>query len=62
MNKNKILYDQLLKSGDLYEFFPDATGEWTKDKKQFVELQNEDSYIIISENIIDEEEQEESIY
>lgn len=62
MNNYKSLYNQFLKSGDLYEVFPDATGEWIKDKKQFIELQDVSNYIVISEDIIDEEEQEEGIY
>lgn len=57
MSNYKKIYDQLLKSGDLYEVFPDATGEWLKDRKEFTDLQNVDNYIIS-----DEEEQEEGIY
>lgn len=57
MSNYKKIYDQLLKSGDLYEVFPYATGEWSKDKKEFTDLHNVDNYIIS-----DEEEQEEGIY
>jgi hypothetical protein len=60
MSEYKKLYDQLLNSGDLYEVFPDLTGEWSKDKKEFIELQDEMDYIITTELIIDEEEQEEN--
>ncbi len=59
MTEYKKLYDQLLKSGDLFEVFPDAVGEWSKDKKGFVELQDELEYFTTTSLIIDEEEQEE---
>ena len=59
MSEHKKLYDQLLKSGDLYEVFPDSTGDWSKDKKGFIELQNEMDYLTTTELVLDEEEQEE---
>ena len=38
MNYEKM-YKQLKAEGDLLELFPFLTGEWTKDKKQFIEIQ-----------------------
>lgn len=35
------LYSALLANGELYEVFPQATGEWIKDKKQFILEQEE---------------------
>ena len=35
------LYNALLANGELYEVFPQATGEWAKDKKQFTLQQEE---------------------
>ncbi len=62
MMEYKKLYDQLLESGDLFDVFPDAVGDWSKDKKIFVEIQNEMDYIANTPLIIDEEEQDEDFY
>lgn len=35
----KEIYLSLLESGDLYEFLPGAQGNWTEDKKTFIEIQ-----------------------
>ena len=45
MTEYKNLYDQLLKSGDLFDVFPDATGDWSIDRKAFIELQDELDYL-----------------
>lgn len=34
--KAKKEYDMLLKSGDLFEMFPDFTGSWKEDKEEFL--------------------------
>lgn len=31
----KSIYESLLKSGDLLDFYPELTGEWKKDKEDF---------------------------
>ena len=33
-------YDQLLTSGMFWEFFPEFTGEWSKDELAFTEFYN----------------------
>ena len=37
--KYKEIYDELKKSGDLSEMFPFLTGSWSKDKAQFIRIQ-----------------------
>lgn len=37
-NMALVEYKELLKSGMFYEFFPQMSGEWEKDKMQFVEF------------------------
>jgi hypothetical protein len=32
----KNLYDWMLQKGDISSFLPKATGEWEKDKKNFI--------------------------
>jgi hypothetical protein len=32
----KSIYDSLLKSGDLLDFYPNLTGVWLEDKKEFI--------------------------
>lgn len=41
MTQYKLYYQELLEDGMLFEWMPDATGEWEKDKKIFIELQQE---------------------
>lgn len=31
-------YDELLKTGMFWEFYPKFTGEWAKDKKEFSKI------------------------
>jgi hypothetical protein len=31
----KSIYESLLKSGDLLEFYPELTGEWKSDQAEF---------------------------
>lgn len=38
MNYEKM-YNQLKEEGDLLALFPFLTGSWAKDKKQFIEIQ-----------------------
>jgi len=38
MDPIAIEYYQLLSSGMFWEFFPELTGEWLKDKEQFLKL------------------------
>lgn len=35
MREMKSIYYSLLESGDLLDMFPNLTGEWVKDKKDF---------------------------
>lgn len=42
----RSLYDFLLESGDLLDFFPQLEGEWAKDKKEFAELYAENQALI----------------
>lgn len=35
------LYNSMLESEELWEFIPDATGVWAKDKKVFERIQQE---------------------
>ena len=58
MTEHKKLYDLLLKSGDLFDVFPDAVGDWSQDKKGFIEIQDELDYLTNTPLEIDEEEQE----
>lgn len=37
----KKLYEVLLESGELQDFCPNMTGVWEKDKKSFIEQQEE---------------------
>lgn len=60
MTEYKNLYDQLLKSGDLFFVFPDASGDWITDKSAFIALQDELDYFTETPLLLeDEEEQEE---
>jgi len=34
--KYKTEYDQLLSSGMFWEFYPELSGQWEADKKEFV--------------------------
>jgi len=36
MTNYKSEYQQLLKSGMFWEFYPELSGEWTKDKNEFI--------------------------
>jgi hypothetical protein len=58
MDEIKKLYDSLLDSGELFEMFPEAKGEWTKDKKFFTTYYEDNQKIINDDflNIDDEEE------
>lgn len=62
MTEYKKLYDNLLKSGDLFEVFPDAVGEWSADRKGFIELQDEMEYNITTENYLDEDAEEKDYF
>jgi len=33
----KLIYESMLKDGDLKAMFPDMTGDWLKDKKTFMQ-------------------------
>lgn len=57
MSKLKQLYLSLVESGDIFDVFPDATGEWNDDKKEFTKIQSEMDDIIKQKTIdLDEEE------
>lgn len=36
----RSIYDSLLKSGDLFDFYPNLTGVWIEDKKEFIKQYN----------------------
>lgn len=38
--RRKKLYNELLKTGDLFDIFTDLTGEWEEDKNSFNEQQD----------------------
>lgn len=59
MTGYKNLYDQLLKSGELFDVFPTALGIWEEDKKEFTELQDELEYLTETPLLLDEEDEEE---
>ena len=59
MDDIKILYDSLLESKDLFEMFPDAKGEWSKDKKFFTTYY-EDNQKIINDNFLNIDDEEEN--
>lgn len=59
MMEYKKLYNSLLESGDLFDVFPDAVGEWSKDKKEFVDIQNQMEYDTNTPLIIEDEEEQE---
>lgn len=40
MNKIQEEYNELLKSGMFWEFFPEFTGNWSKDGETFTEFYN----------------------
>lgn len=48
-NEIKNIYDSFLESGDLFEMFPNLTGEWTADKKEFSKQYE------ITEHLLDDE-------
>lgn len=52
---NKILYTDLLKTGDLFDMYEAMTGDWKIDKNRFIKQQ--EALESFSENIeiIDEE-------
>ena len=50
----KNLYDTLLSSGDLFDFYPEMTGEWGEDKKEFTRQFNFNQKLL-------EEDQEDSL-
>lgn len=64
MTEYKKLYDQLLKTEDLLDVFPHASGVWEEDKKEFIKLQDELDYLTETPLILEEneEEQEEDFY
>lgn len=37
-NKIKSEYEQMIQSGMFYEFFPEYSGNWDKDKSQFTQF------------------------
>lgn len=42
----QIQYNAMLKNGDLEILFPSMTGEWTKDKKRFTKIWEENQKLI----------------
>lgn len=39
--KYQNLYNEFLSIGELDKVFPDSSGNWEKDKKKFIELQED---------------------
>lgn len=59
---NKIVkqeYDALKKSGDLLDMFPDLTGSWSKDKKEFTNYWESNQQILSDMDVIIEDDFEE---
>lgn len=48
----KTMYDTLLLSGDLLEFYPSLTGVWEKDKKEF------ENQFYINQRLLNEESED----
>lgn len=51
-NEIRAVYDALLDSGDLEEMFPNLTGNWEKDKKEFSEQYE------ITEHLLEEDDED----
>ena len=45
----RALYKKMLEEDTLFFLFPEATGDWNKDKERFIELCNTDFEDIIEE-------------
>lgn len=56
MTEYRNLYEQLLKSGDLFEVLPEAVGDWDKDKKAFIKAQDELDYITNTQALLEDDE------
>lgn len=53
----KKLYQWMLEKGELKQLFPNATGDWEKDKKQFIRRQTEIEELANITNVyLDDEE------
>lgn len=57
----KLNYDKLLSSGMFFEFHPELTGDWNKDKETWYEIQNNkkvsnETYLDVEDNIKSTEE------
>lgn len=55
MSRFKRLYDVLLKNGELEDLFPNATGEWLKDKKEFIEQQEYMENLLNLNTVVDDD-------
>lgn len=58
----KLNYDKLLSSGMFFEFHPQLTGDWNKDKETWYDIQNNkkvsnETYLDVEDNIKSTEEQ-----
>ena len=47
----KKLYDELLRTGDLFDMFEGMIGEWKEDKKSFIKKQKDLENVVKSFDI-----------
>lgn len=47
----KKLYDELLRTGDLFEMFEGLVGDWKEDKKSFIKQQKDLENVVKSFDI-----------
>lgn len=52
----KAIYESLVESGEIEFMFPQVIGDWTQDKKSFLELYNKNLEMLFSELDIDDSE------
>lgn len=55
MQHYRNLYDYLLENRELFKTFPEASGDWDEDKKEFIKIQ-QDLESALNIDVIDEEE------
>ena len=49
----KLIYDTMLENGDLFELFQGLTGDWLKDKKNFLKQYEQNQEFIENGNDLD---------
>lgn len=51
-------YNHLLSKGYLLELFPDLTGEWEQDKKEFIVQYNKNQELLNEDLTVDDEDED----